>query len=84
MPKTTSAKKALRQSHRRFKRNTSRKNELKTVIKKYRNLLLEGKKEEAKTYLAVVYKKFDKMAKMGLIKKGRANRVKSRFSKKLK
>ncbi|MEK7465542.1 MAG: 30S ribosomal protein S20 [Patescibacteria group bacterium] len=84
MPKTKSAKKALRQGHRRFKQNTSRKNELKTVVKRYRNLLQDGKKEEAQVYLATVYKKFDKMAKAGLIKKGKARRVKSRFSKKLK
>lgn len=84
MPKTKSAKKALRQSHRRFERNAYRKNELKTVTKKYQHLLAEGKKDEARTYLSTVYKKFDKMAKTGLIKKGLANRVKSRFSKKLK
>ncbi len=83
MPKTRSAKNALRQSHRRNTKNVSRKNELKTAVKQFARLLAEGKNEEATAQLSAVYKKFDKMAKVGLIKKGKARRVKSRLSKKL-
>lgn len=83
MPKTRSAKNALRQSRRRNTQNSSRKNELKTAVKQFARLLEQGKNEEAATKLSAVYKKFDKMAKVGLIKKGEAERVKSRLSKKL-
>lgn len=83
MPKTRSAKNALRQSHRRAKQNTSRKAELKNATKQFARFLEQGKGEEASKQLSVVYKKFDKMAKVGLIKAGRARRVKSRLSKKL-
>jgi len=83
MPKTRSAKNALRQSRRRDTRNVSRKNELKTAVKQFARLLAQGKQQEAATQLSAVYKKFDKMAKVGLIKKGKAQRVKSRLSKKL-
>lgn len=83
MPKTISAKKALRQSIRRREINLNRKNKIKTVIKEYKKLVIGGKTKEAKEYLPNVYKTLDKMAKVNLIKKGKANRLKSRLSRKL-
>ncbi|KKQ23432.1 30S ribosomal protein S20 [Candidatus Wolfebacteria bacterium RIFCSPLOWO2_01_FULL_38_11] len=81
MPITKSAKKALRQSVRKRKKNLKRKSELKSVIKKYKGLIIEGKKEDAAKYLSQVYKKLDKFAKVNLIKNNKASRTKSRLSK---
>jgi len=84
MPITKSAKKALRQNIRRRKRNLQRKAELKSVIKQYKKLIAAGEKEKAKEYLSQVYKKLDKAAKVNLIKKNKAARLKSRLSRLLK
>ena len=84
MPITQSAKKALRQNIRRRKRNLERKIALKAVIKQYKKLIAEGKKEEAAKQLSQVYKKLDKAAKVNLIKKNKAARLKSRLSKLIK
>lgn len=80
MPITKSAKKALRQNISRRQKNLKRKTELKSVIKDYRKLIAAGKKEEAEKYLPQVYKKLDKSAKVNLIKKNKASRLKSRLS----
>ena len=83
MPIIKSAKKALRQNIRRRKINLKRKADLKSVIKQYKKLV-SSNKEEAKKYLAQVYKKLDKSAKVNLIKKNKASRLKSRLSALLK
>ncbi|HDH31571.1 MAG TPA: 30S ribosomal protein S20 [Candidatus Wolfebacteria bacterium] len=83
MPIIKSAKKALRQNARRRQKNIKRKTELKTVIKQYKKLL-ENNPEEAKKLLPQVYKKLDKSAKVNVIKKNKASRLKSRLTKKLK
>jgi len=83
MPIIKSAKKALRQNIRRRKINVKRKTELKSVIKQFKKLVAEDKKEEAQKYLSQVYKKLDKSTKVNLIKKNKASRLKSRLSKKL-
>ena len=84
MPYTSSAKKALRQNVKRRAKNVKRKTELKAVIKQYKKLAADGKKEEAKKFLPQVYKKLDKTAKVKLIKKNKASRLKSRLSKLIK
>ena len=84
MPIIKSAKKALRQNIRRRKVNVKRKIALKTVVKQYKKLVASGEKDKAKEYLSTVYKKFDKTAKIKLIKKNKASRMKSRLSKMLK
>lgn len=84
MPKIQSAKKALRQNVRRRKINLTRRAKTKTTIKEFQKLIVSGKKEEAKNYLPQVYKTLDKMAKINFIQKGKANRLKSKFAKKLK
>lgn len=83
MPKIESAKKALRQSIRRRQRNIGRQQAMKDVIKEYRKLAAGGKKDEAAKNLSKVYKALDKMAKINLIKKNKASRLKSRLAKKL-
>lgn len=83
MPITKSAQKALRQNIKRREINLQKKTELKTVIKQFKKLIAENKKEEAKNYLSQVYKKLDKAVKNNLIKKNNSSRLKSRLSKKL-
>jgi small subunit ribosomal protein S20 len=83
MPKTKSAKKALRQNIRRRARNLERKKKLRETLKKFKKLVAEKKIDEAKSYLPQVYKVLDKMAKVNFIKKGKADRLKSRLAKKL-
>ncbi len=83
MPITKSAKKALRQNARRRTMNLDRKKKTQTTLKNFRKMVAEGKTEEAKKYLPEVYKALDKMTKVGFIKRGKADRLKSRLSKKL-
>ena len=83
MPITKSAKKAFRQSVRRREANLDRKKKLSSVLKNFRRMIEAGKTDEAKKYLLQVYKTLDKMSKVNVIKKGKADRLKSRLSKKL-
>lgn len=83
MPKTSSAKKALRQTKTRNARNLERKTKLKIAVKDFARAIATDK-ETAKTKLAETYKTIDKMAKVKLIKKGKANRMKSRLAKRVK
>jgi len=83
MPNTESAKKALRQNKRRRTVNLARKKVLKETIRQYRKLITQEKLTEAKGLLPQVYKKLDKAAKVNLIKKNKAARLKSRLTKKL-
>ena len=78
---TSSAKKALRQNLRRRARNIVYKNKIKGLIKETRFLVKENKIEEAKKLLPAVYKAADKGAKVGVIKKNTADRIKSRLTK---
>ncbi len=81
MPVTKSAKKALRQSKKRRKRNVRQLAAMKGIIKNIRKLALGNKKEEALKLLSKAYKLIDKAAKTGIIKKNNANRKKSRLTK---
>ncbi len=84
MPITKSAKKALRQSIKRRKRNLVYKNKMKDLIKKVGALAAEKKTKEARDLLPQIYKALDKAAKAGLIKKNAASRKKARITKFLK
>ena len=83
MPKTKSAKKALRGSKRKREMNLERRGKLNAVLKAFRKSVAAGKLEEAAKQLPAVYKQLDKSAKTNLIKKGNASRLKSRLSKKV-
>ncbi|MGC9603219.1 MAG: 30S ribosomal protein S20 [Minisyncoccia bacterium] len=83
MPITKSAKKAFRQSVRRRELNLGRKKKMHDAMKEYKKLVALGKMDEAQKYLPQVFKTLDKMTKVGLIKRGKADRYKSRLSKKL-
>ncbi len=78
---TKSAQKALRQNEKERAHNTVYKKEMRSLVKKVRSLVSEGKKEEAKKLLPKVYKSLDKTAKVGVIKKNNASRKKSRLTK---
>ncbi len=81
MPITSSAKKALRQNLRRRTRNLAHKDSVKTAVKTLKKLVAEKKGDEAKAQLQRVYKALDKTAKVGLIKKNKASRLKSRLAR---
>ncbi len=76
MPNTKTAKKALRQNVRHRKMNLDRQKKMKTVIKDFKKT--DSKKED----ISKVYKTLDKLAKLGFIKKNKANRLKSRLARK--
>lgn len=81
MPITKSAKKALRQSLRRKKRNLGYRAKIKKLFKEVKGLVAQKKTEEAKKLLPQIYKALDKAAKTGVIKKNTAARKKSRITK---
>lgn len=78
---TKSAKKAIRQSTARRKRNIVYKNKIKTLVKQARAFVATKKIDEAKKILPDIYAAFDKAAKVGVIKKNNASRHKSRLTK---
>ena len=83
MPNTKSAIKALRQSENRRVKNLSQKRRVKKLIKQFRALVSEGNVEEASKQLSLIYKTLDKAAKVGVIKKNKSSRLKSRLSNQL-
>ncbi len=80
MPITKSAEKALRQSKKRRAANIKRKDKVKNLLKEVQNLISQKKPEEVKKLLPQIYKVLDKAAKNNLIKKGTADRQKSRIA----
>lgn len=70
MPITKQAKKAVRQSERRKVKNLRRRRVLKKTLKTSKEL-------------PALYKTLDKAAKAGLIKKGTADRKKSRLARQI-
>ncbi len=80
MPITKSAKKALRQSVKRRVLNIAKKETYKKELKNFRKLIASKNIEGAKTLLPKVFKALDKAAKTNVIKKGKANRLKSRIA----
>ena len=83
MPVTRTAKKALRQNVRRRAKNVAQMADLKKAIKTYKKAAVAKNADAATAQLSLVFKKLDKAAKVGLIKKNTASRLKSRLSKKV-
>jgi small subunit ribosomal protein S20 len=81
MPITKSAKKALRQSKRRQARNIKRKKAFRLLVKEFRKAVAAKEFDKAKELLPKLYKALDKAAKTKVIKKNKANRLKSRLIK---
>ncbi len=84
MPITKSAKKALRQSVSRHKKNLQKKEAYKKAVKEFKKLVVGKDLEKAKSILSKSFKALDKAAKSGTIKKNKAGRLKSRLAKTLK
>ena len=79
MPITQSAKKALRQTHRRTARNLQRREAYKKILRQIRKLAAAKKIKEAQALVPQAYKALDKAAKTGVIKPNAAARRKSRL-----
>ncbi len=79
MPITSSAKKALRASRKKYVHNLRRTRAMLGEIKVFEKLVAEKKLKEAKEALPAAYQAIDKAAKRGVIKKNTAARKKSRL-----
>ena len=84
MAHSKSAKKRIRQSEDRRLRNRSEKSALRTTLKKFNAAVKSGDPETAASSFKTAQKKLDKTASKGILRKGTANRVKSRLSARLK
>ena len=78
-----SARKHARADNAKRIRNRYRKATLRTVLKQTETALEEGNVEEAKVLCKTVTSLLDRAAGKGVIKKGTANRQKSRLTRKL-
>jgi len=78
---TKSGKKAHRQSLRKNVINVRRVRSMRDVIKSIREDIAKKSAGAATSNLKLAYKALDKAAKRGVIKKGTANRQKSRLTK---
>lgn len=83
MPNLENAKKALRQSEKRARRNKLIKAELKSLKVKLRKLITAKKKPEATETARLLGKKLDKSLARGTLKKNTVARYKSRMMAKL-
>ena len=81
MANTKSAAKRARVAERRRIINKSNRTNVKTVVKKIRTLVAEGKKDEAQKLLPTLQKKADKAAKKGALHPNTASRTKARAAK---
>jgi len=84
MPNVKSAEKRMRQNVRRRGNNRSRRTEMRTEIKRFRQLLSDKKFDDARDVLKEVYSVIDRTAQKGVIHSNTAARYKSRLSKHLK
>jgi small subunit ribosomal protein S20 len=80
MPIIKSAKKALRGSEKKRVFNIRRQKKVEVAIKDIKKLVADKKIKEATKAISEAYSALDKAAKAGTIKKGAADRKKSRLS----
>lgn len=83
MAHSVSARKRVRQNATRRSVNRWRKGEIRTAIKTYRETILHGTVEDAKTQLQGLYKLLDQAACTSTLHKNTAARYKSRLTIKL-
>lgn len=81
MPITKSAKKALRQTEKRQKRNLDKKEVYKELLKKIEKAASEGKRSDIVALMPAFSKAVDKAAKTHVIAKNKASRLKSRVAR---
>ncbi|MFA7193630.1 MAG: 30S ribosomal protein S20 [Candidatus Paceibacterota bacterium] len=79
MPITKGAKKVVRASEKKRVYNLRRKRNSVSAVKAVKKMVVAGDTKSAQANLSAAYKALDKAAKMGTIKKGNANRQKSRL-----
>lgn len=84
MPNTASAKKRLRQNDTIRLRNRSQRSELRGHIRRVREAVTAGDKEQMQTAYRVAQKKIDQAAAKNLIHANAAARTKSRLNKLVK
>ena len=80
MPNTKSAERRMRNSARKHLHNRSILSHLRRLEKNYRQLLAEGKKDEAAKALSAVNSATDKAVKSRVVHRTTANRKKSRHA----
>lgn len=78
---TKSAKRANRKNLRQRIINDKKRETLKKELKAYKKMAISANRKEAKNQLSKIYKILDKNAKIGIIKKNKASRLKSRLTK---
>jgi len=83
VPKTNSAKKRLRSSHKRFLRNRALRSRMKTAIKKAKATIEVGNLEESRVVCDYTFSVIDRALKKGAIHNNKASREKSKIGKKL-
>lgn len=83
MPTRQSAVKHIRADKKKRDRNRRRKSELRTVLTKAEEKMAEGNAEEAQALYLQAASHLDRAAQKGVIKKGMANRKKSRLAQRL-
>ena len=83
MANTKSAAKSARQGERRRLRNRGVKSGVRKSEKAFLAAIAAGSKDEAVKVLSEVASRYDKAAKSGVLKKGTADRKKSRLAVKL-
>ncbi len=83
MPQLANAKKALRQSKKRYARNKLVRAEIDSLRRRFRKLVEAGKQDEAKAMIPLMDKKLDKAVTKNIFKKNKSARIKSRLSKAL-
>ena len=77
---TANAKKAHKSSLKKRVFNMRRTRTMRETVKEVRDLVQQGKKDEARTKLSAAYKAIDKATKRGIIKENTAARKKSRLN----
>ncbi len=83
MPNVKSAEKRMRQNETRKGNNRRRRSEMRTEIKRFRQLLSDKKVDDARDVLKEVYAVIDRTAQHGVIHSNTAARYKSRLAKHL-
>ncbi len=84
MPIKKSAKKYMRVTEKKTVRNKKIKGVFRNAVKKVREAVSAGDKEDAQNWLKTAVKSIDKAAQKGIIKKNAAARKKSRLNKLVK
>ncbi len=78
---TKNAKRAIRGSERKRVFNDATRRDFRDKVKTVRKDISNGDKKASEKNLSLAFKALDKVAKRGTIKKGQANRKKSRLAK---